>query len=85
MGMHSDDEKELGATPTIASISLGAERTFILKSKLDPHTKSTRIVLASGSLLPMRDDTQKNYKHGVPKETKTLSSRVNLTFRAVLF
>lgn len=32
MGMHSDDEKELGPKPTIASISMGAERSFLLKS-----------------------------------------------------
>jgi alkylated DNA repair dioxygenase AlkB len=30
-GWHSDDEKELGEDPCIASISLGAERIFELK------------------------------------------------------
>ena len=35
MGFHSDDEKELGEQPIIASISLGQERVFILKSKKD--------------------------------------------------
>ena len=29
MGWHSDDEKELGPNPTIASISFGSERPTI--------------------------------------------------------
>ncbi|KAJ3165483.1 hypothetical protein HK101_000229 [Irineochytrium annulatum] len=33
MGMHSDDEKELGRSPMIASVSLGAERRFVLVRK----------------------------------------------------
>ena len=33
MGWHSDDEKELGENPVIASISLGAERMFHLQHK----------------------------------------------------
>src|SRR5262249_32092446 len=33
MGLHSDDERELGKRPIIASLSLGEERTFILKHK----------------------------------------------------
>ncbi len=33
MGMHSDDEPELGRNPVIASLSLGEQRTFVLKHK----------------------------------------------------
>ena len=33
MGLHSDDEPELGRRPIIASVSLGEERIFILKHK----------------------------------------------------
>ena len=84
MGMHSDDEKELGPTPSIASVSLGAERAFVMKSKFDLNAKPKRIVLASGSLLLMKGDTQKNYKHGVPKQSARLEPRVNLTFRAIM-
>src|SRR3546814_6050291 len=35
IGFHSDDEKELGIEPTIASVSFGHERTFILKPKFN--------------------------------------------------
>ena len=84
MGMHSDDERELGPRPTIASISLGAERSFLLKSKVDPGAGTVKLRLASGSLLLMKGDTQKNYKHGVAKESRVLGSRVNLTFRVIV-
>jgi alkylated DNA repair dioxygenase AlkB len=33
MGWHADDEPELGERPCIASVSLGAERTFRLKKR----------------------------------------------------
>ena len=33
VGLHSDDEKELGPLPSIASVSLGADRLFRLKHK----------------------------------------------------
>lgn len=84
MGLHSDDEKELGPRPTIASVSLGAERPFIFKSKLDPLAKPIRIILRSGSLLLMKGDTQHNYKHGIAKERQALGPRVNLTFRTIV-
>ena len=84
MGMHSDDEKELGPRPTIASISMGAERSFLLKSKTDPDAKLVKLPLASGSLLLMQGDTQKNYKHGIGKESRALGPRVNLTFRVIV-
>ena len=81
MGMHSDDEPELGPEPVIASLSFGAARTFILKHK---HNKKTvRIELTDGSLLLMSGATQQNWLHGVNKVTRMLHSRINLTFRKI--
>ncbi|SDA20631.1 alpha-ketoglutarate-dependent dioxygenase AlkB [Sphingomonas sp. NFR15] len=84
MGMHSDDEKELGHNPTIASVSLGAERPLLLKSKRIPESRTIKIVLASGSLLIMKGETQHNYRHGIAKERQAIGPRVNLTFRTIL-
>ena len=84
MGLHSDDEKELGLRPVIASISLGAERHLLLKSKSNKQAKPVKLLLASGSLLIMKGDTQKNYKHGIGKEKRSLGPRVNLTFRVIV-
>lgn len=85
MGFHSDDEPELGERPVIGSLSLGERRTFVLKRK---HTKNKighiRLPLSSGSLLVMRAETQKNWVHGIEKESKPCGPRVNLTFRNIL-
>jgi alkylated DNA repair dioxygenase AlkB len=82
MGMHSDDEPELGPAPAIASLSFGGTRTFILKHK---HNKKTvRIELTDGSLLLMAGETQKHWLHGINKMTKMLQTRINLTFRNIV-
>jgi alkylated DNA repair dioxygenase AlkB len=83
MGLHSDDEPELGRRPIIASLSLGEERTFILKHKTRRELKSVRLKLASGSLLLMKGDTQHYWKHGIEKEKRPCGPRINLTFRRV--
>ena len=85
MGYHSDDEKELGPQPIIASLSLGEERTFVFKHKTSKTLKPLRVKLPSSSLLIMKGDTQTNWKHGVDKESQPCGPRVNLTFRRVSF
>jgi alkylated DNA repair dioxygenase AlkB len=83
MGFHSDDEPELGPQPVIASLSLGEERTFILKHKTNKQAKPVRLRLTSGSLLLMKGNTQQNWKHGIAKEPHRCGPRVNLTFRRI--
>lgn len=83
MGFHSDDERELGPTPTIASLSLGATRTFVLKHKQRHDLKPVRIDLPSGSLLIMKGKTQQHWKHGIDKQAKPCGARVNMTFRQI--
>jgi alkylated DNA repair dioxygenase AlkB len=83
MGFHSDDEKELGARPHIASVSLGEERTFVLKHKVSKSVRDIRLRLPSGSLLLMKGETQRYWKHGIAKETRPCGPRVNLTFRRI--
>jgi alkylated DNA repair dioxygenase AlkB len=84
MGLHSDDEPELGAQPILASLSLGEERTFILKHKREKTLKPVRLKLASGSVLLMKGETQRHWKHGIDKETRPCGPRINLTFRRIL-
>jgi alkylated DNA repair dioxygenase AlkB len=83
MGFHSDDEPELGEKPIIASLSLGEERTFVLKHKVNKLAKPIRLRLASGSFLLMKGETQRYWKHGILKETRPCGPRVNLTFRRI--
>lgn len=84
MGMHSDDESELGEQPVIGSVSLGEERIFNLKHKFRKDLKPVKLVLPSGSLLVMKGDSQHNWKHGIRKESKLCGPRVNLTFRRII-
>ncbi|MGL2994136.1 alpha-ketoglutarate-dependent dioxygenase AlkB family protein [Flavobacterium sp. TSSA_36] len=81
-GWHADNEKELGTNPTIASVSFGAERIFQLKHNHIPHQK-LNIPLAHGSLLLMKGTTQHFWKHQIPKTTKIIGPRINLTFRII--
>lgn len=82
MGMHSDDEAELGPAPVIASVSFGAARTFVLRHKASGER--LRIALSDGSLLLMAGSLQKHWSHGINKTAKALGARVNLTFRRIV-
>jgi len=84
IGFHSDDEPELGDRPIIASLSLGAERTFILKHKTLGRLGRVQLRLAPGSLLLMSGDTQRCWRHGILTESRTCGPRVNLTFRRII-
>lgn len=81
MGMHSDDEPELGPAPAIASVSFGAERTFILQHK---RTKQRlKVALTDGSMLLMAGNLQHNWTHGINKIARAIGPRINLTFRLI--
>ncbi len=82
MGWHSDDERELGAAPVIASLSLGAERTFQLRHRRSPKQRID-IELASGSLLIMGPELQQQWQHALPKRLRVSQPRINLTFRYI--
>ena len=82
MGWHSDDEKSLGKdNNTIASLSFGAERKFSFKHKQTKQTVS--LVPEHGSLLIMKDATQRNWLHSLPKSKNITEPRINLTFRTI--
>ena len=83
MGWHSDDEPELGERPLIASLSLGATRRFRLRHRLRKDLEPVVIDLENGSLLIMEGDTQRFWKHQVPKSKRVAEPRVNLTFRQI--
>lgn len=87
---HSDNEPELGDNPIIASVSLGATRTFKLQRKKPdvsgylPEQRFGRPLdfkLENGDLFLMHGETQKNYAHTIGKQKDVDSPRINLTFR----
>jgi alkylated DNA repair dioxygenase AlkB len=82
VGWHSDDEKALAPGASIATLSLGAERRFCFRHK----TKGCQaeLWLEPGSLLEMRGETQRCWKHALPPAKRIASSRISLTFRRML-
>ncbi|MEX1384566.1 alpha-ketoglutarate-dependent dioxygenase AlkB [Lutibacter sp.] len=82
MAWHSDNEKELGVNPVIASLSFGATRKFSFKHK---ETKQkVDVLLQSGNLLVMKGETQHKWIHSLPKTKKVQNPRINLTFRSII-
>lgn len=78
---HRDDEAIPSDKNIVASLSFGATRTFqIIPARGRKNTKY-EYKLTHGSLVVMRGDMQKSWKHGVPKEPDVGSVRINLTFR----
>jgi alkylated DNA repair dioxygenase AlkB len=79
MGWHSDDEAVLGPAPTIWSVSLGAPRRFLLRHR--QSGERVELELPHGSLLVMGGASQRCWQHSVPKTSRPVGPRVNLTFR----
>ncbi len=80
---HADDEPELGPRPLIASLSLGGERIFQLKHKVE-KIDSISIDIEPGSLILMSGDIQEFWNHRLTKTTKEVGERINLTFRKII-
>lgn len=78
---HRDNEPELGSTPTIASMSLGAQRRFKFRHLLTKEIVET--TLSSGSLVVMSGLSQACWEHEIPRQSSIDKPRINLTFRQV--
>ena len=79
MGWHRDNEKEIVAESSIASLSFGAVRNFAFKHVIS--NERLDIELANGSLLDMKGAIQQHWYHALPKTKKVKQLRINLTFR----
>lgn len=81
MAWHSDGEKDLKKNGAVASLSFGAERKFAFKHK--KTKEKVELILESGSLLIMKDETQSHWLHRLPPTKLIKKPRVNLTFRTI--
>ena len=84
IGLHADDEPELGRDPVVAALSLGATRRFVLKPRRARLGPSRSFDVDHGSLLVMGGTCQRHYVHGVPRQAGVSGERISLTFRRVL-
>lgn len=80
---HQDNEKELGMNPIIGSVSFGETRPFQLKHLRREDLSKVDIPLSHGCFLLMRGSTQHCWKHQIPKTSKKIGARINLTFRII--
>lgn len=88
---HTDGRSFLGDQPIIASLSLGASTSFVLRrlhdvwdnATIDRDREAVEIRLDGGDLLVMHGDTQKHWQHCVPSE-KGRGPRFNFNFRYIL-
>jgi alkylated DNA repair dioxygenase AlkB len=83
MGMHADDERELGPAPVVATLSLGAARRFVIAPRRANAGPRRSLTLESGSLLVMGGACQAELRHGLPRDPAVQAERISLTFRAV--
>lgn len=94
IGRHSDNLEN----HVIATVSLGAPRTWIMESR-KPRANSKAAaayervkkswILENGSVLVMQGQTQAAYTHEIPKERKSSASysvpRISITFRQLVY
>jgi len=84
MGLHADDEPELGPSPLVAIVSLGTARRLVVKPRRKQGRDRQDLELGHGALLVMGGTCQHHYVHGVPRQPGTGGERISLTFRRLL-
>jgi len=82
MGWHADDEPEIDGKCPIASLSLGATRSFQFRHRICGSREV--LALSNGDLLVMEPDCQKYWMHSLPVRKRVQTLRLNLTFRVFL-
>ena len=81
MGLHADNEPELGQNPVIASMNFGVARKMVFRR--NGTAEKLEIDLNHGDLLIMSGALQHNWKHEIPKQRKIIGARLNITFRKI--
>ena len=80
---HTDEEPELGENPVIGSVSFGGTRKFMFRHRQNKDIKA-EVELTDGSFLLMAGETQHFWQHQIPKTSRHVEPRINLTFRVIL-
>ena len=80
---HTDAEAELGENSVIGSVSFGGTRRFMFRHRQDQDLK-TEVELTHGSFLLMAGETQHFWQHQIPKTSRKVEPRINLTFRVIV-
>lgn len=78
---HSDHLPSSGVHQAIASVTFGETRIFKVRHKTDKSFRPIEIPLNHGSFLLMGASMQEFYEHHIPKTSRQIGPRINLTFR----
>ena len=84
MGLHADDEPELGPDPLVAIVSLGAVRRLAIRPRRRQDRARHDLELGHGALLVMGGACKRHYVHGIPRQAGAAGERISLTFRRLL-
>lgn len=77
---HADNVRKVLANPLVATIPLGAKRSFLVRS-VDGGPVLKRYRLGEGDLLVMGGSMQHRYHHTVPRERTASGARMSITLR----
>ena len=81
---HSDKTHRTTHNPTIASVSFGETRIFKLRHKTRKDIPVIEIPLYHGTFLLMAGTTNSFWEHQVPRTSREILPRINLTFRQLI-
>ena len=81
LGWHRDDEPELGPSPSVATLSLGATRRMDILHTASGETQS--MDLDSGTLLIMEAGFQEEWIHRIARQPGVKAPRISLSFRQI--
>lgn len=81
VAMHGDRIARERESATVATVSLGGARRFLIRSKSGGPSRS--FSLGHGDLVVMGGTCQRTHEHGVPKTSDHVEPRIALMFRHV--
>ncbi|MEL1255889.1 alpha-ketoglutarate-dependent dioxygenase AlkB [Flavobacterium sp. DGU38] len=84
VGWHSDKTVSSNKNMNIASVTFGETRMFRLRHKFRKEIPQIEIPLHHGTFLLMAGTTNSFWQHQVPKTSREVLPRINLTFRRVM-
>ncbi|MBF4470870.1 alpha-ketoglutarate-dependent dioxygenase AlkB [Flavobacterium sp. HJJ] len=84
VGWHSDKTSSINKNMNIASVTFGETRMFRLRHKFSKHIPKIEIPLHHGTFLLMGGNTNSYWEHQVPKTSRDVLPRINLTFRQII-
>jgi len=84
IGFHGDKEVAPPLNP-VFTLSLGVSRRFIFRPYKNKNSEEDiEIQLDAGNAVLMIYETQKQYKHGIPKQLRIKNGRMSITLRVLL-